>query len=102
MNFIPGSKGLEAQLKIPVFFTIIILYQGLISGGAFETPSLIKEHMKNSYFRMVSLLLIAISATKDIETAVIGLCIFLLILNVLRTEEEKKKLGSFFGIQGFV
>ena len=102
MDFIPGSKGLESQLKIPVFFTVIILYQGLISGGAFETPSFIKEKMKNPYVRMASLLLIAISATKDIETSVIGLGIFLLLLNMIRSEEEKSKLGTFFGIKGIV
>lgn len=102
MNFIPGSKVFEQQLKVPVFFTVIILYQGLISGGAFETPSLIKERMKNPKFRLASLFLIALSATKDIETAVLGLVVFLVILSFVRTDEEKKKLGSIFGIRGVV
>lgn len=102
MNFLPGSSLFEKQLKIPIFFTIVILYQGLVSGKAFETPKLLKEKMKEPLFRFLSLSLVAISATRDLETAVIGLTIFLALLYMIRTEEEKEKLGTFLGFKGVV
>lgn len=98
MNIIPGFSSVERHFKVPLFFTVIILYQGLISGGAFETPAFFKKHMKDPNVRFISLLLIALSATKDIEVSIIGLAVFLFILNMVRTEEEKEKLGTFLGI----
>lgn len=79
----------------PILFSLIILYQGLLSGNSLKTnpPSRLKPAFDNPLFRLLSLVLISYSATKDIETALITVFIFALIMYILRTPEERKKLG---------
>lgn len=79
----------------PVLFSLIILYQGLLSGNSLKTnpPSRLKPAFENPFFRLISLLLISYSATKDIETALITVLIFCTLMYLIRTPEERKKLG---------
>jgi hypothetical protein len=77
----------------PVFFSLIILYQGLFAGNAIEIPKRLKVLFGNKVFRFVSLMLIAFSATKDIEYALFSTVIFVAVMYGLKTPAERKKTG---------
>ena len=90
----PVSNPAEALIKTqPIIFTLIILYQGLFSGNAIEIPKNLKSAFDNKAFRFFSLMMIAFSATQDIEYALIATAIFLTIMYALKTPEERKKTG---------
>ena len=90
----PVSTPLEAFIKSqPVLFSLIILYQGLFSGNAVVIPERLKRLFSNAGFRVVSVMLIAFSATQDIEYAMLSSFIFISVLYALRTPEERKKIG---------
>lgn len=77
----------------PILFTIIILYQGLFSGNAVQIPKNLKVMFDNRVFRYVSLLLISFSATRDIEYSIISTFIFLGLLYLIKTPQERKETG---------
>lgn len=89
----PVSKPLEKVLKMPIIFSLIILYQGLFSGNAIGVPIRLKSMFSSQTFRFLSLMLIALSATSDIEYALASVIIFLTIIYVMKTPEEREKTG---------
>ena len=94
-NFLgPVSNPAEAVIKAqPVLFTLIILYQGLFSGNAIDIPKNLKTAFNSQTFRFISLMLIAFSATQDIEYALISTVLFLSIMYALKTPEEREQTG---------
>ena len=94
-NFLaPLSNPTEAVIKAqPVLFTLIILYQGLFSGNAIKIPKNLKTAFNSQTFRFISLMLIAFSATQDIEYALISTVLFLGIMYALKTPEEREETG---------
>ena len=95
-DFIPFSSKMENTLKMsPIFFTLIIMYQGLLSGNSFKPnpPKNLKPAFNSPFFRFFSLFLIALSATKDIEYALVSTLIFVIVMYFIRTEDERKALG---------
>lgn len=92
--FSPMTRPAELFVNSqPVFFSLIILYQGLFAGNAIEIPKRLKVLFGNKVFRFVSLMLIAFSATKDIEYALFSTVIFVAAMYGLKTPEERKKTG---------
>ena len=90
----PMTTRTESIIKAqPIVFTLIILYQGLFSGNAIKIPKNLKSLFDNKIFRFISLMLIAFSATKDIEYALISTMIFLIVIYTLKTPEERKESG---------
>ena len=64
----PLSNTTEKTIKSqPIIFTLIILYQGLFSGNAIRIPQKLRYLFNSNIFRFMSLMLIAFSATQDIE-----------------------------------
>jgi len=47
----------------------------------------------NKVFRFVSLMLIAFTATRDIEYSILSSLIFLSVMYAFKTPEERKKTG---------
>ena len=94
-NFLgPISNPAEAVIKAqPILFTLIILYQGLFSGNAIKIPKNLKTAFNNKIFRFFSLMLIAFSATQDIEYALISTVVFLAVMYALKTPDERKETG---------
>ena len=94
-NFLgPLSRPAEAAVKAqPILFTLIILYQGLFSGNAIKIPKNLKTAFNSQTFRFISLMLIAFSATQDIEYALISTVLFLVIMYALKTPEEREETG---------
>lgn len=89
----PVSKPIEKFIKIPIVFSLLVLYQGLFSGNAMTIPNRLKSMFENKLFRFVSLMLIALTATSDVEYALASVLIFLTAIYVLKTPEERKKTG---------
>ena len=90
----PISNSTEAVIKTqPILFTLIILYQGLFSGNAIKIPKNLKTLFNSKTFRFLSLMLIAFSATQDIEYALISTVIFVGIMYAIKTPEERKETG---------
>ena len=94
-NFLgPLSTPTETVIKAqPILFTLIILYQGLFAGNAIKIPKNLKTLFNNKIFRFISLMLIAFSATQDIEYAVISTAIFISVMYAIKTPEERKESG---------
>jgi hypothetical protein len=90
----PLSNQTEKTIKSqPILFTLIILYQGLFSGNAIKIPENLRAFFNNKVFRFASLMAIAFSATQDIEYALISTMVFLTIMYVIKTPEERKTQG---------
>jgi hypothetical protein len=90
----PFSNQTEKAIKSqPIFFTLIILYQGLFSGNAIAIPQNLRSLFESKTFRFLSLMLIAFSATKDIEYALISTMVFLAVIYAIKTPEERKTQG---------
>ena len=94
-NFLgPFSQSTESIIKAqPILFTLIILYQGLFAGNAIKIPKNLKTLFNSKIFRFISLMLIAFSATQDIEYAVISTAIFISVMYAIKTPEERKESG---------
>ncbi len=90
----PLSTPTETVIKAqPILFTLIILYQGLFAGNAIKIPKNLKTLFNSKVFRFISLMLIAFSATQDIEYAVISTAIFISVMYAIKTPEERKESG---------
>ena len=90
----PLSNQTEKTIKSqPILFTLIILYQGLFSGNAIKIPENLRTFFNNKVFRFASLMAIAFSATQDIEYALISTMVFLTIMYIIKTPEERKTQG---------
>jgi len=87
------SQPLERYIRMPIVFTLVILYQGLFSGGAIEMPAALEGLLKNRFFRFLSLFLVALGATQDVEYAVFATVVFLGFIYLIRTPEERAKNG---------
>lgn len=84
--------GLETQLKASVSFGILVLVQGLFGGrGLTDTPSRLNKILDNKFVKFLALFLITFSGTQDIEASVFIVVAFLCAMQLLRTEEERKK-----------
>jgi hypothetical protein len=90
----PVTRPAELLIKSqPILFSLIILYQGLFSGNAIQIPERLKKLFDSKTFRFFSLMLIALSATQDIEYALLSTLIFIVFMFALKTPEERKKTG---------
>jgi hypothetical protein len=94
-NFLgPISRSAESVIKAqPVLFTLMILYQGLFSGNAIKIPKNLKTLFNSKTFRFLSLMLIAFSATQDIEIALVSTVLFVGMMYAIKTPEERKETG---------
>src|SRR5210317_870880 len=86
----PTESVIRAQ---PILFTLIVLYQGLFSGNAITIPKNLKTLFNSKVFRFISLMMIAFSATQDIEYAMIATTIFISLMYAIKTPEERKETG---------
>ena len=92
--FSPVTKPAEVFIKTqPLILSLIILYQGLFAPNAIKIPEKLGILFDNKAFRLASLMAIAFSATGDIEYALLSTVIFLVIMYLLKTPEERKRTG---------
>tara|TARA_B100000767_G_scaffold44036_1_gene38199 strand:- start:5264 stop:5563 length:300 start_codon:yes stop_codon:yes gene_type:complete len=92
--FGPVTKPTELFIKAqPLVFSLIIMYQGLFAPNAIAIPERLEKLFRNKVFRLVSLMAIAFGATGDIEYALASTVIFLSVMYLLKTPEERRTTG---------
>lgn len=92
--FSPVTKPTELFIKAqPLVFSLIILYQGLFAPNAIAIPERLETLFGNKIFRLVSLMAIAFGATGDIEYALASTVIFLSVMYLMKTPEERRRTG---------
>ena len=93
MRFIPGSNKVEKFFaRYGIAFTLVVMYQGLFGGMSLKNPpKKIKKLSDNFIFKLITLFAIAFSATRDVEISLLSVIMFLGIIHLLRTPEERKK-----------
>ena len=88
-NFYPGIDNLLNQNTL---YGIIIMMHAMFGiSPVSELPERAKAVASSVWFKLISLLIISFSATRDFEDAVLVLITFLGIVQLLRTKEERKK-----------
>jgi|TARA_R110000823_G_scaffold309350_1_gene433477 hypothetical protein len=94
MNFLkPVSSSIENTLKIPIIFTLLVMYQVTLSRDIVYIPNRVVVLFNEQWFRVLSIFILALSVTSDIEIALLSMIIFIATLYVLKTPEERKKTG---------
>lgn len=94
MNFLnPMSGKIEKVLRMPLVFSLVVMYQGIFSHNAIYVPDRVMMMFDHAWFRLFSLFIIALVVTSDVETALISSLIFMGSLYALKTPEERKKTG---------
>ena len=92
-----GSSVESISKRYGLVFSLIVLYQGLFGGISLsQKPAQLVSLSQNPYFKFLTMTAIAFTATKDLETAIIASLMFLLLLHLLRTPEERKQNNGFF------
>lgn len=92
LQVIPGFTNIENFFKkYGIAFTLIVMYQGLFGGLSISRkPRVLQDLSENLVFKLFTLFCIAFTATKDIETSILSVLIFIFIINILRTDEERE------------
>ena len=92
MKFIPGSNAVEGFFnKYAVAFTLVVMYQGIFAGAStVEVPERLRLISNNAFFRVFTLFAIAFTATKDVEVSVLSVVLFIAMINIIKTPEERK------------
>lgn len=93
MKFIPGSNKVEKFFaKYGIAFTLVVMYQGLFGHMSLKNPpEKLQKLSDNFIFRFVTLFAIAFSVTRDVEISLLSVIMFMGIINLLRTPEERKR-----------
>ena len=94
MKFIPFSNKIEKYTHdVPITMAFLMLSQLLIADNSIvEQPMIVKEMFEKVLFKVFFVFLIAYTGTQDIETALISTVGFIIIVNMLRTKEERKSI----------
>lgn len=80
----------EGWLNIPLIITLITIFQVFMDFSPI-VPERISKLVHNPAFRSASVFLVAYSVTQDIESTVYSSVIFLALLQLVRTPEERKR-----------
>lgn len=97
LNPLMKTNTLEYIIQWPVIFAIIVMYQSLFIERAIRVPSKIDKYFKESAFaRLVGLWLIALTATQDMESALVAAILFLITIWLFKSKEERERDG-FWG-----
>jgi hypothetical protein len=91
MKFLPFSNSVEGFFrKYSVAFTLVVMFQGIFGRvSAIDMPKRMEKVASNMYFRIFTLFAIAFTATTDVEVSVVSVVMFIALLNILRTKEER-------------
>ena len=82
---------IEKQFNIPYVFAFIVLVQALFGAQGFRPPQRLVSMFEIPVVRFIALFLIVTSGTKDIEVTIFTVASFLLMMQLLRTPEERKE-----------
>lgn len=91
---LPFTNTIEGFVeKYGIVFTMIVMYQGLFGGLAMKNePKILSTLKDNVLFKFFTLFSIGFTATKDVETTLMGLFMFIIVIHLLRSKKERKKV----------
>jgi len=82
----------ENVVNGPLVYGIIILIHSVFgASGITEKPKVLDKFMDNTFAKFFILLLLAFAAVRDFEDTIFVSLLFLVITQLLRTKEERKK-----------
>lgn len=91
MKNIPFVKDTEYVIKkYGVIFSIIVIMQGLLGGMHFDPPRRLRAFTDNAIVKFVLMFSIALTASRDIETALMSTLIFIFFIYLVRDPDEQK------------
>ena len=94
-NVLPGF--LEKYINMPTLISLLTIFQGCFGGmGIIKVPQRLQDAVSHPAMRLLFVSLISYTATQDLETAVITSLLFLGLMHLLRTPEEREELGFFW------
>ena len=81
----------------PLLFTYLVLIQGLFGGfGLVQIPERLLNLFSSPVARFAVLSMIAYTATRNTRMALMATCVFLGVMHLMRSKEEKKELGGLY------
>lgn len=94
MKFIPFSNNVEKYTqKVPITMAFLILSQLLIADNSIvDQPTFVENLFKNVGFKVFFIFVIAYTGSQDVEIALISTVVFIVLVNLLRTKDERKSL----------
>lgn len=95
LQLVPGFTKVEKFFKkYGIAFTLLVMYQGLFGGLSLSNkPKIISQLSQQMWFKLLTLFCIAFSATRDIETSLISIVLFIMIIHTLRTPSEREDVS---------
>ena len=84
-------QNIEANLNLPVIFSILYIYGGVFSGIRKVPVNLVYLFKNYPFLRYLGLISLAYSATKELEYALLSSLLFLIIIHLIRTPQERKE-----------
>jgi len=83
----------EKFLRLPYILTFIVLTQAfLIEESKPKQPKVLEPFINNPLFRFSIIVLCAFTASEDIEISIMATIVYLIIMQLLRTKEERKQV----------
>jgi hypothetical protein len=100
MNFLPFSDNIEGFVnKFGLVFTLMVVYGGIFGHmSVANPPEKLTRLSNNIYFKMITLFIVAFTATRDVETALVSIVLFVIAMNLLKTPEERRASGNFLNL----
>ena len=87
----PGISNSEYILKrYGIVFSLIVISQGLMGGLQFNPPRRIKKATEHPVMKFILLFAVALTASRDVETAFISTIIFIIFIYIVRHPDERK------------
>ena len=92
INFVPGFSSVEKTVKkYGILFSLIVMYQGLFGGMSLkDQPERLESLRENVAFKIFTLTCIAFTATQDIEISLLSVMLFITLLYLVKTPEERE------------
>jgi len=91
LSKIPGISKSEYILKrYGILFSLIVISQGLMGGLQFTPPRRIKKATEHPFMKFILLFAVALTASRDIETAFISTVMFIAFIYLVRHPDERK------------
>lgn len=90
LSKIPGISNSENIIKkYGILFSLIVITQGLLGGLQFTPPRRIKKASEHPVIKFALLFSVALTASRDIETALVSTTIFIAFVYLVRHPDER-------------
>lgn len=86
-----GADWLESYVRVPIIFTILVLFSGQI----ISTPKRVSKLFDYRWFKFITMVALAMTAVPDVEVAVISVLILMIGSYALKTKKEREETGFF-------